>query len=312
MLAGSCGVDVSELMPQQASAPELAAGASTTIGDTVAQLRRGQDDAGLAPYLATLTRLRELPPGKRVPVKDRELEAMAEALGREPAAIEQRLQRVMQVSPEEATRLREIILPRPQRRQAAARSKPPSRPRRCTRRPRCRPTRRPPFLDTPIDAATGNVDVFEELARLPEPLPLGDPGAPLPDVLAMQPPPEGTVELVDGLVQPVNATNGFGAGAYAGNGFTATPEPVLVDSAAAMWNAADAPPIDVAQRQGSDTWDWVEPPASPLTPRTTDADPWEEDTPWQPPAPPGSDSGAPPRSGRAPTTGSPSRPSRPW
>ena len=28
------------------------------------------------------------------------------------------------------------------------------------------------------------VDVFEELARLPEPLPLPDPGAPLPDLLA--------------------------------------------------------------------------------------------------------------------------------
>ena len=55
-----------------------------------------------------------------------------------------------------------------------------------------------------------NVDVFEELARLPEPVPLGDPSAPLPDVLAPQDPfadpfagvpaigpPEGAVELVD-------------------------------------------------------------------------------------------------------------------
>src|ERR1700716_1167091 len=48
VLAGSCGVDVSELMPRT-SPPELAAGASsTTIGDTVAQLRRSQDDADLA------------------------------------------------------------------------------------------------------------------------------------------------------------------------------------------------------------------------------------------------------------------------
>ena len=146
------------------------------------------------------------------------------------------------------------------------------------------PTYAPPtFLDTPIDAATGNVDVFQELAQLPEPLPLGDPGAPLPDVLAMQPPPEGTVELVDGVAKPVHAANGFAG----------TPEPVLVDTAAAMWNAADAPPIDVAQRQGSDTWDLGEPPATPLPGRTTDPGPWD-DTPWQPPAPPGAESGAPP------------------
>src|SRR5258708_29842991 len=66
VLAGSCGVDVAELMPTT-SAPELAAGSTTTIGDTVAQLRRNHDDVGMAPYLATLNRLRALPPGKRVP-----------------------------------------------------------------------------------------------------------------------------------------------------------------------------------------------------------------------------------------------------
>src|SRR3954447_23817482 len=74
VLAGSCGVDVAELMPTT-SAPELAAGSTSTIGDTVAQLRRNQEDVGMAPYLATLNRLRALPPGKRVPVKGRELDA---------------------------------------------------------------------------------------------------------------------------------------------------------------------------------------------------------------------------------------------
>src|SRR3954447_20613437 len=38
VIAGSCGVDVSELLPTT-SALELAAGSSTTVGDTVSQLR---------------------------------------------------------------------------------------------------------------------------------------------------------------------------------------------------------------------------------------------------------------------------------
>jgi transcriptional regulator with XRE-family HTH domain len=294
VLAGSCGVDVAELLPRTSS-PELAVATTdtaTTMGDTIAQLRRTQDDAGLAPYLATLNKLRELAPGKRIPVKDRELAAMADALGRDPVALEQRLQAGMHVTPQEAARLREIILPPVQSRtkpraleaalaEAPAAAEPAE--------PPAMPSAPPAFLDTPLDAATGhNVDVFEELARLPEPLPLGDPGAPLPDMLATPPPPpEGAVELVDASPLPVNATNGFAAG-FANGGS----EPMLVDMAAAVWNAADAPPIDVAQRQGSDTWDWSEPPSPPLSAHTADPDVWDP-TPWQPPAP-GSGSETPP------------------
>ena len=36
--------------------------------------------------------------------------------------------------------------------------------------------------------------------------------------------------------------------------------PAAAGSAARPWNAADAPPIDVAMRQGSSTWDLGEPP----------------------------------------------------
>jgi transcriptional regulator with XRE-family HTH domain len=287
VLAGSCGVDVSELMPRT-SAPELAAGAaSTTVGDTVAQLRRNQDDAALTPYLASLHRLKELPPGKKVPVKDRELQAIADALGREPMAMEQRLQKVMKVSPEEASRLRELILPpiQPRRAVKALEAPAPAIPAPVMPMPVAPPAFLDTPLDTPIDTSVGhNVDVFEELARLPEPLPLGDPTGPVPDLLAPPPPPDGTVELVDGMPQPVNA-GAFGV---------ATPAPVLVDSAAAVWNAADAPPIDVAQRQGgSSTWDLGEAPAAPLPARSTDPGSWDS-APWQPPTPPGSDASGPP------------------
>src|SRR3954447_17914274 len=84
VIAGSCGVDVSELVPTT-SQLELSAASNASIGDSVSQLRRNHEDVGLAPYLGTLNRLRALPPGKRVKVKDRELEAMADALGRDPA-----------------------------------------------------------------------------------------------------------------------------------------------------------------------------------------------------------------------------------
>ncbi|MFI5052829.1 MAG: helix-turn-helix domain-containing protein [Acidimicrobiia bacterium] len=244
VLAGSCGVDAAELVPQT-TVRELPTG-PTSMGDTVAQLRRSQDEAGFAPYAATLHRLQALPPGKRIPVKERELEAIATALGREPETIEIRLQQLMHVSPTEAARLREMILPpvggrhRPRAIEAA-----------------------PQFTEMAAEAS-GTVDVFEELARLPEPLPLPDPTGPLPDMLATPPPPDGAVELVDSSMPRVGvAASGFGTVA-ASTAPAGMPEPVLVDSAAAAHSAADAPPIDVAMRQSSDAWaDWGKTPATP-------------------------------------------------
>jgi transcriptional regulator with XRE-family HTH domain len=278
VLAGSCGVDAAELMPP-VTTPELDAG-PTTMGDTVAQLRRSQDDAELAPYLATLHRLQALPPGKKIPVKDRELDAIASALGRDSATIESRLSRVMHVPLEEAARLREMILaPVGGRRSPRALESAP-----------VFSAAAPAFTDMATDA-TGAVDVFEELARLPDPLPLPDPG-PLPDMLATPPPPEGAVELVDGRF-----------------GTPGSPAPVLVDAATAGAgsSAFDAPPIDVAMRQTSDAWaDWGKGPASPpLASRDPgawgggepepsmggphdSAPPTDWDSPaWQPPAPDG-------------------------
>src|SRR5258708_29374919 len=108
VLAGSCGVDVGDLLPPT-PVPELAA-VPTSIGDTVALLRPHRDDNDPKRYLATLTRLRELPAGSPVPVEQPELQAMAEALGREPAVVESRLRNMMNVSPNEAAHLRSLIL----------------------------------------------------------------------------------------------------------------------------------------------------------------------------------------------------------
>ena len=109
VLAGSCGVDVGDLLPP-APVPEFAA-IPTSIGDTVAQLRHGRDDNDARRHLAALTRLRELPAGSPVPVEEHELAAMADALGREPEVVESRLRQMMNVSPNEAAHLRSLILP---------------------------------------------------------------------------------------------------------------------------------------------------------------------------------------------------------
>jgi transcriptional regulator with XRE-family HTH domain len=338
VLAGSCGVDVAELLPTNVTKElSVASPAPSTIGDAVTQLRRTQEDAGITPYLHTLQKLQALPPGKRIPVKERELEAIAVALGSTPRSIEEKLQEVLHVSPDEAERLRAMILVPPSgrgkpRALAAAPSSAPtytpvSAP---TPAPATEPEPQPEVfspdgfapaafaptafgtdpgsapetsaepdevlqtfpaapaafsdapLDAPIDPVHGhNVDVFEELARLPEPVPLGDPSAPLPDLLAPQDPfempplvgaptgpPEGAVELVD------SAMTTPGTVARTGSSPDATP-----------WTAADAPPIDVAMREGgSATWNLGQPPLAP--PTRHDATAWETSG-WQPPAPDG-------------------------
>ncbi|HEY3669929.1 MAG TPA: helix-turn-helix domain-containing protein [Acidimicrobiia bacterium] len=332
VLAGSCGVDVAELMPSTSSLELTAAANATSVGDTVSQLRRSQEDVGVTPYLHTLQKLQALPAGKRIPVKERELEQIATALGSTPRSIEQKLQDVLNVSPDEAERLRAMILVPPNTKGrtralaaapsalAAAAAAPaietaPIPPMAAVPTPtpfaeapvfaapapfveaapvaeaptfaeapvfadpvQTFPAAPPAFLDRPIDAPVDdehghNIDVFEELARLPEPVPLGDPSAPMPDLLAPQDPfddpfagvpavgpPPGAVELVDSTMPA-----GAGAGA---------------------WNAADAPPIDVAMRQGSATWDLGEPPLVAKTSGAGDPAAWETGG-WQPPVPEG-------------------------
>ena len=318
VLAGSCGVDVAELVP------------STDV-DGAGARRRSPRRASVtpSPSSAATTRIRAsrrtsarshklqaLPPGKRIPVKDRELDAIAVALGGTPASVEQKLQDVLHVSPDEAQRLRAMIVAPPGGRgkpkAIAAASAPVPEPTPAPAPPRgadvprgagdpdadavapptyeepvqTLPVAPAPFLDTPLEAGAGhNVDVFAELARLPEPLPLGDPAGPVPDLLA---PPTGTF-----------SDDTFAASPFAPANVGAPPEAAveLVDSApgalttpTAFGLAADAPPIDVAMRQGSDRWDFGAPP---LTPRAPETEPAWETNGWQPPEPPGAETGGP-------------------
>ena len=326
VLAGSCGVDVAELMPSTTSQElVLASAPATSIGDTVAQLRRNHEDPGITPYLGTLHKLQALPPGKRIPVKERELDAIAVALGGTPASVEQKLQEVLRVSPDEAERLRAMIMAPPRGRgrpkaiAAAPAPVPEPQPVASPAPPVPDPIPAPPafaeptfpeapptplappayeepvqtlpmapapFLDTPFDAASGNnVDVFAELARLPEPLPLGDPAGPVPDLLA---PPTGTFNdgtFADSPFAPANV-----GAAPDGAVELVDSSPGALAAPIAFGLAADAPPIDVAMRQGSDRWDLG---TSPLPPPAPEPEPAWETNGWQPPEPPGAETGGP-------------------
>jgi transcriptional regulator with XRE-family HTH domain len=314
VLAGSCGVDVADLVPSTPTMELTAVATTTSIGDTVSQLRRNQEDPGIAPYLHTLHKLQALPPGKRIPAKERELDAIATALGSTPRSIEQKLQEVLHVAPDEAERLRAMILTPPTGRgkaraiaaapapepaptpaaaaafatESAALFTAPIAPPAPAEPVQTLPAAPAAFLDQPIDAPIDalqghNVDVFEELARLPEPLPLSETA--VPDLLEPQDPfaalpplvgvpsattPEGAVELVDSV-----------APSALGLAHTSTTDPT------AAWSAADAPPIDVAARQGSSTWDLGIPPLVP--PSTAPVPEAWDNGGWQPPMPEGGD-----------------------
>jgi len=111
-LAGSCGVDVSELLPTRDPLQVTSDLSSLAVGDSIRHLRGpAEPDGLLREYLAMIYELRNLPPGSRVPLREPDLMTLADALGGTPEAIEQKLAEVIGASREEAARLRAMILP---------------------------------------------------------------------------------------------------------------------------------------------------------------------------------------------------------
>src|SRR5260370_9117652 len=90
--AGSCGVDVSELLPRREPlhvSPDLS---SISTGDTIRQLRGpAGPDGVLREHLAMIYELRNLPPGSPLPLLPPALTARPEALAATPASIHPRL-----------------------------------------------------------------------------------------------------------------------------------------------------------------------------------------------------------------------------
>ncbi len=111
-LAGSCGVDVGELLPNRAALQVGSDLSSLTVGNSIRHLRASQErDGMLREYLSMIYELRNLPPGSRVPLREPDLATLADALGGTPDAIEARLHELIGASREEAARLRAMILP---------------------------------------------------------------------------------------------------------------------------------------------------------------------------------------------------------
>lgn len=111
-LAGSCGVEVSDLLPHRDELRFDSSLAALAIGDSIRHLRSpAEPDGLLREYLAMIYELRNLPPGSRVPLRETDLATLADALGGAPEAIEMRLMELIGASHEEAARLRAMILP---------------------------------------------------------------------------------------------------------------------------------------------------------------------------------------------------------
>jgi transcriptional regulator with XRE-family HTH domain len=111
-LAGSCGVDVGELLPERPPVQVNSDLSLLAVGDSIRYLRSPvEDDELLRQYLAMIYELRNVPPGSVVPLRERDLTALADALGGSPERIEARLVDLVGMSREEAARLRSMILP---------------------------------------------------------------------------------------------------------------------------------------------------------------------------------------------------------
>ena len=111
-LAGSCGVEVGDLLPHRDELRIDSSLASLAIGDSIRHLRASAEPDGLLrEYLAMIYELRNLPPGSRIPLREEDLATLADALGGDPETIEIRLMELIGASHEEAARLRAMILP---------------------------------------------------------------------------------------------------------------------------------------------------------------------------------------------------------
>lgn len=179
-LAGSCGVDVGELLPRREPLQIRSDLSAIGVGDTVRRLRNpGEPEGLLREYLAMIYELRNLPPGSRIPLRQPDLVALADALGGTPESIEHRLAELIGASPEEAARLRAMILP-----------------------PRSLPSGEPTMLPPDPYASLGSGEfpaAVEEFFARPGP---ADPFAPPAPAAAAMPPPAPMTAPDPSVVMP--------------------------------------------------------------------------------------------------------------
>ena len=110
-LAGSCGVDVGELLPGRDDLKVGPSGSSLTIaGQTQATNAAGTDDV-LRTFADMIRELRALVPGAPAPWRAEDMAALAHALGGSPGAIEARLVELTGATSDEAAQMRAVLVP---------------------------------------------------------------------------------------------------------------------------------------------------------------------------------------------------------
>ena len=111
-LAAAYGTDLSDLLPARRPV-EVDAGRITVAGQS-RELRDAADDREVyAAYLFLLYAVRGAAPGQRIPLRSSDVELLMQVVGDDAETIEHRLVRLMGCTPEEATRLRSVLLRHP-------------------------------------------------------------------------------------------------------------------------------------------------------------------------------------------------------
>jgi transcriptional regulator with XRE-family HTH domain len=113
-LAMACAQPGDTLLPARGEAPVALADGRLHVGTTSAPLRTDEPppDEVLRSYLGVVYEMRDSKPGSRIPLRDRDLDALATALGSDPEFVETRLVELMDVTREEAAVLRVALIRR--------------------------------------------------------------------------------------------------------------------------------------------------------------------------------------------------------
>jgi len=113
-LALACSRPVGAIVPTRGDAPIGLADGRLHVGGASAALQSAEPptDEVLRSYLGVVYELREAKPGTRIPLRDRDLDALATALGSDPEVVETHLVELMDVTREEAAAMRRALLRR--------------------------------------------------------------------------------------------------------------------------------------------------------------------------------------------------------
>ena len=113
-LAGEYGCDPSQLLPERPTASVILEPRRVSVAGASKALRSDDPhpDEVLRGYLGLLYEIRSTKPGTEIPLRDKDLEALADALGGSPDAIETRLIELMDVTRDEAAAIRATLLRR--------------------------------------------------------------------------------------------------------------------------------------------------------------------------------------------------------